>query len=578
MKFDLRLFAQAWRSKFLWLGGVELSFSAGLLVIFQAYLLSSLLERVFLLHQSRAEVLPLFAGLVAALLAKSLAASAGEYFSARLAVQVKQRLRIALFEHISALGPAYVNGQKSGELITKATLGIEALDAYFSQYLPQLILAAMLPVAILVAVFPGDFLSGLIMLLTAPLIPVFMILIGKASEITTGKQWLALNQLSDYFLDTIQGLRELRQLGQGKARATNVARVAEKYRLTTMQVLRVTFLSAFALEFIATLSTAIIAVQIGLRLLDGDILFRQAFFILVLAPEFYAPLRMLGQRFHAGMNGVTAAVDIFEVLETPVDNPPLVDDRADRLFQKEGDLVFERVSFVYPQRDLAAVEDLNFRLRQGSMTALVGRSGAGKSTVAQLVMQFIRPQSGQLVFAGQPLLAYPADEWRRLVTWVPQRPYLFNTSIGANIALENPQSAREEIFAAAEKAHLADFILSLPEGLDTRVGEQGTRLSGGQAQRVALARAFFRHTPLLVMDEPTAHLDPELEAWLQESVAVLCKRRTSLVIAHRLPTILQADTILVMENGRLIESGDHSTLLAQPGLYAGLIQAYGGAG
>ncbi len=576
MKFDLRLILQAWKSRFSWLSGVVFGFLGGLLVILQAYLLSDLLDQVFLQGQTRDGVIPLFAGLAGVVLGRGIVAFGREYFANRVAVQVKQRLREELFRQITALGPAFINDQKSGELVNKATQGIEALDAYFSQYLPQLALAALIPISILVVVFPSDWLSGLILLLTAPLIPIFMILIGRVSESTTRKQWTALNRLSNYFLDTLQGLRELKQLGQSEARAHNVAKASDDYRLATMQVLRVTFLSAFALEFIATISTAIIAVQIGLRLLAGGMLFREAFFILVLAPEFYQPLRMLGQRFHAGMNGVTAAGDIFGLLEMPVPGTAGQAKISLRPQREPVEISFEQVSFTYPGREDAAVQDITFTLRPGEQVALVGESGAGKSTLAGLLMGFIRADAGQILAGGRPIETLDGSDWRKRVTWIPQSPYLFNTSLGANIALGNPEASKDEILGAAEQAHLQDLIEALPAGLDTPVGEQGVRLSGGQAQRIALARAFLRDTPVLVMDEPTAHLDAELEAWLEESVQRLCRGRTTLVIAHRLPTVIHSDRILVMDNGRIIESGDHSGLLLRSGAYATLIRAYGG--
>jgi ATP-binding cassette, subfamily C, bacterial CydD len=234
-----------------------------------------------------------------------------------VAVRVKNNLRQMLSRRIFELGPAYVQGERSGELSAVVVDGVESLDAYFSQYLPQLVLAAAVPVAILVVVFPLDLLTGIVLLLTAPLIPLFMILIGKAGERLTKRQWVTLSRMSAYFLDTLQGLTTLKLLGRSQARAGEIEQVSERYRAVTIEVLRVTFLSAFALELVATISTAVVAVEIGLRLLAGRIAFEQGFFLLLLAPEFYLPIRLLGQRFHAGMSGVSAAVRIFEVLDAP---------------------------------------------------------------------------------------------------------------------------------------------------------------------------------------------------------------------------------------------------------------------
>ncbi len=492
-----------------------------------------------------------------------------------LAIQIKQRLRSQFFEHITRLGPAFTQGQRSGELINSAVQGIEALDAYFSQFIPQLILAAVIPTSILLVVFPADGLSGLVMLLTAPLIPIFMVLIGKGSELITRRQWSALTRLGNYFLDSIQGLRELKQLGQSAVRAERVAEAAERYRLTTMQVLRITFLSALALEFLSTLSTAVIAVEIGLRLLYAKMTFHEAFFILLLAPEFYLPLRLLGQRFHAGMNGITAAKDIYKVLEVPIPNQALNSSTV-RGPDTLAPVRFEKVSFTYPTRSLPAVEQVSFVLRPGERTALVGDSGAGKSTIAQLLMGFSSPDSGAIYFGDTLLQHMDASIWRQWITWVPQQPFIFNDTLRNNILLGKQHASAAEITAALERSYLDQVVAQLPQGLDTALGEGGARLSGGQVQRVALARAFLVNSPIVVLDEPTAHLDPELERLLDSAVEELCRERTVLTIAHRLNTVVHADQILVIQAGRIVESGQHPALIRQNGVYAALTQAYSG--
>jgi ATP-binding cassette, subfamily C, bacterial CydD len=495
-----------------------------------------------------------------------------------VARRVKQNLRQLLTDRLFALGPAYVQGERSGEVSTVLLDGVESLDAYFSQYLPQLVLSAVIPLAILAVVFPLDVLTGIVLLLTAPLIPLFMILIGKSGEKLTGRQWKTLSRMSAHFLDTLQGLTTLKLLGRSQERAAEIEAVSEGYRLATMNVLRVTFLSAFALELVATISTAVVAVEIGLRLLAGRIGFEQGFFLLLLAPEFYLPLRMLGQRFHAGMSGVSAAVRIFEILNesdqiahpissaTPVSNLPI--DLTGKI------LHFDHVSYTYPGRTLAAVHDVSFAAAPGQQVALVGASGAGKTTIAMLLLRFIEPEAGAIRLDEQNIAGLSPDVWRSHVAWVPQQPYLFHTTIADNLRLARPNATHAQLRQAARLAFLDDWIQSLPAGYETLVGEQGARLSGGQAQRLALARAFLKDAPLLIMDEPTAHLDPEQEALLEEVTRRLCIGRRVILIAHRLPSIYRSDQILLMAGGQIIESGSHNELYKEGRAYYRLVNAY----
>ena len=550
-------------------------FLAGLLTIWQAYLLSSTVNGVFLQGKSLTEVLPWVQLIFVIIAGRAFLTWANEVSANIVAVRVKSDLRERLFRHILDLGPAYTRAQRTGELTTAAVEGIEALDAYYSQYLPQLVVTALIPISILLVVFPIDLLSGIVMLVTAPLIPFFMILIGKGAEAVTRRQYQTLSRLSAHFLDSLQGLTTLKIFGQSKAHAKNIEKVSNQFRDTTLGVLRITFLSALALELLATLSTAIIAVEIGFRLLYARMEFQPAFFILILAPEFYLPLRMLGARFHAGMSGTTAAKRIYEILDTPVTSNQLLT-VSDQLVEEVSSIVFESVSYIYPGETTFALENINLRINAGKHIALVGPSGAGKSTLVNLLLGFVQPTSGQIIANHNfPISDYPL---RDSIAWVPQRPHLFHDSLASNIRLGKPDANDEEIVAAAQAAHLHEFIETLPEKYETIIGESGARLSGGQAQRLALARAFLKDAPILILDEPTSSLDPETETLLEESTRRLMQGRTVMTIAHRLNTVFRADQIIVLEEGHIVEQGSHRQLLDQNGAYAGMVRAYGVSG
>ena len=350
-------------------------------------------------------------------------------------------------------------------MVTTATQGIENLDAYFSQYLPQLILAALVPLTYLGFVFHLDFLTGLVLLLTAPLIPVFMGLIGTLADAITQRQWVTLSRLGALFLDVLQGLPTLKSFGRSREQLSLIREIGEQFQDRTMDILKVAFLSALVMEFVATLSTAVVAVEIGLRLLAGRLAFGDVFFILLLAPEFYLPLRLLGTRYHAGIEGVTAAQRVFAILKLPITRSSAnrvgqAGDNQANQSMTGSTVVFERVSFQFPD-GRQALEEVSFSLPAGQVLALVGKSGCGKSTVAHLLLGFYAPTQGAI---------YPRTGE---MAWVPQDPYLFNDTVAANISLGKPDAGIAEIVAAAQAAHLHEFITSLPEGY--QISDWGAR-------------------------------------------------------------------------------------------------------
>jgi ATP-binding cassette subfamily C protein CydD len=593
MNLDRRLLDQL-RSVRSWLIlTVVLGLLAGLLLVLQAHYLSQTVSRVFLDGQGLRDVRSLLIALGIAAAVRAAALWGGEVAAHHVAGRIKTELRERLFAHLIALGPAFTRGERTGELVTTAVQGIEELDAYFSQYIPQLVLSVLIPVAMLAVVFPLDLLSGVVLLVTAPMIPFFMLLIGSLASVQARKQWTQLSRMSAHFLDVLQGLTTLKILGRSREQAQVIARISDQFRDATMSVLRIAFLSALALEMLATISTAIIAVEIGLRLLYGRIAFDQAFFVLILAPEYYLPLRLLGTRFHAGVSGVAAAGRMFEVLETPTliregkhssserDSEsatlPLVRGEWDRQAASQQ-VAFKDIHYAYADGERPALNGVTFTIPPGQKTALVGPSGAGKSTVVQLLLRFVEPTAGRITAGGVSLERVPADEWRAQIAWVPQLPYLFAGGVADNIRLARPDAPLDDVIRAAQLAHADAFVRELPAGYDTPIGERGARLSGGQAQRIAIARAFLKDAPLLILDEATSNLDPDTEALIQDAIRSLMRGRTVLIVAHRLRTVMDSDHIVVLDGGRVVEVGTHAALLARDGLYSRLVAARNDSG
>jgi ATP-binding cassette subfamily C protein CydD len=578
MNENQRLLGEIRRSHGWFTATVAAGLVSGGLIIWQAKSLSHLINGVFLEHKTQQAVLPLVLTLAAIFLLRSLVTFLGGSSAAALSAKIKTALRHQLLQKIDRLGPSFTRGESTGELTTTALQGVEALDAYFSQYLPQLLVASLVPLLILLVVFPLDTLTGVIFLVTAPLIPVFMNLIGRASESETRRQWQGLSRLGAYFLDTLQGLTTLKTLGQSQARTKQIEEVSEKYRETTLRVLRITFLSALVLEMLATLSTAIVAVEIGLRLLYSQIAFEQAFFILLIAPEFYQPLRQLGARFHAGMNGVTAAKRIYQVLDAAEpENSVLSNPKSPILEGRSFRLELQNVSYAFPDQQQAALRDVTITLNSGSSHGLVGRSGAGKTTLLQLLLRFIIPTDGRILLNGEEVEGFSLEQWRRQIAWVAQRPGLLDATILENIRMARPGASFMEVRRAAALAHLDSFVMSLRDGYETWIFENAARMSSGQAQRIALARAFLKDAPILLMDEPTAHLDVEIEEGLMASVQTLMRGRTTVVIAHRLSTLREMDEIFLLDEGRLLEHGSHARLMEASALYRQMVQLQRGA-
>ena len=551
--------------------------AVGLLVaiatIAQMVFLSKIVDQVFVGGEDLAAVTTLILALSGAMAARAGLLWVREVTAQQGAVQVKSELRGQLLSQVFRLGPAYATGERSGELVTTATEGVERLEPYLARYLPQVALSAFVPLLVAAYILPWDLSSAVLLLVTAPMIPLMMVLVGSYAEEHTKRQWLALSRMGAHFLDALQGLTTLKVFGRAAEEKERVAQVSDEFRRRTLKVLRFAFLSGLVLEFMTAAAIALVAVVLGVRLINGAISFEQAFLVLLLTPEFYKPLRELGASRHAGMEGKAAAERIFEILDTPA--PTRGGGRALEPLSGGLTVEFSDVRFAYPESEHPALCEVSLALPAGSRTALVGRSGSGKSTLVNVLLRFLDPEDGTVAANGVPIGELPVEVWREHVALVPQRPHLFYGSVLENIGLARPRATRSEVEEAAELAGAADFIRRMAHGYDTQVGERGMRLSGGEAQRLAIARAFLKDAPLLVLDEPTSSLDPGSEALIRDALERLARGRTALIVAHRLNTARKADRIAVLDEGRVMETGTHAELLERKGPYWRLVGAYG---
>lgn len=478
--------------------------------------------------------------LAAVALGRGLVAWLTELAAHRASAAVKSELRGRLLERAADLGPGWLSGQRTGSLVALATRGVDALDDYFSKYLPQLGLAIVVPVAVLARIVTEDWVSAAIIVVTLPLIPLFMILIGMATQSRMDGQWRLLSRLSGHFLDVVEGLPTLKVFGRAKAQAESIRKITDDYRQATMRTLRIAFLSSFALELLATLSVALVAVTIGMRLVHGELDLYTGLVILVLAPEAYLPLRQVGAQYHAAAEGLAAAEEIFEVLETPVTASPGTASVPVSGLRIELDGVAVR----YEGRGEDSPGPVSLTVEPGECVALTGPSGAGKSTLLQVLLGFVTPTAGRVLVGDADLAGLAPEQWRERIAWVPQRPHLFAGTIAENVRLARPGAADAEVTTALVDAGAWEFVQALPRGADTLLGEGGVGLSAGQRQRLALARAFLADRPVLLLDEPTAALDGETEAAVVEAVRRLAVGRTVLLVVHRPALLALADRVV----------------------------------
>jgi ATP-binding cassette subfamily C protein CydCD len=520
---------------------VLLGGATALLVLAQAWLIAQTISDVVVRHDGVDRVRGLVGLLLVVIIGRAVAGWIGERTADRASASAKSDLRRELVDQVARLGPSGVDQEPSGRLVVLATSGIDALDDYFARYLPQLFLAVIVPITVIIVVLGADWISAAIIAVTIPLIPLFMSLVGASTKVRMERQASLLHRLAGHFLDVVAGLPTLKVFGRAKAQVVAVRDITNRYRMATMATLKVAFLSSLILELLATISVALVAVAVGLRLLGGHLSLATALFVLILAPEAYLPLRLLGTNYHASAEGMKAAEDVFSFLEHPTPSRGsglVVPDPSRSTLRVEG------LGVCYPGRAIPALSEVTLAVEPGEAVAIAGPSGCGKSTLLGVLLGLVPAWTGSIRVGGVDLAELDPDAWRAQIAWVPQRPHLFARSIAENVRLGCPDASDHAVRHAIAAAGLDAMVARLPGGLDTRLGHDGAGMSAGERQRLALARAFVRDAPLLLLDEPTANLDGRTEEGVLAAVRRLMGGRTVVIVAHRPSLLTLADRVV----------------------------------
>ena len=555
---DLRLLRYARAARGYLAAAVGLGLAGAALILAQAGLLAHALAAAGRGAAAAIALSGTLLALLAVVAARAAVTCGAEVAALRASATVKSQLRGALAARALDLGPQWLGGQRTGEITALATRGLDGLDSYFARYVPQLVLAVVVPAAVLARVAAADWVSAVIIAVTVPLIPVFAAGVAWHTRARARRQWLLLATLAGHFLDVVEGLPTLKVFGRAKAQAEVIATVTGAHRAATMAALRVAFLSALVLELSAAVATALVAVEVGLRLLYGHLGYETALLLLLLTPEAFLPLRAAAAQFHASMEGAVPAGRVLEILDTPVARQPprpprkragcTVDLRSDAIS-------LSAVTVAYPGRPRPALDGVGLSIGPGEHIVITGPSGAGKSSLLALLLRFIEPDAGTIRAGGTDLSAIAADRWRAQIAWVPQHPHLFAGSAADNIALGQPRVSLDAVRRAAGLAGADQFIEALPGGYHAALGERALRLSAGQRQKIALARAFLRDAPLVLLDEPAAHLDPASARQLARAVETALAGRTVLVVSHGRGWAGGAGRVIRLDQGRLLPPG-----------------------
>lgn len=560
---DKKLLREARRQRLLFAGSVLASLGAAAAILWQTWSVAVIVDGIFMGSAPREALTASFLTALVALALRITLDCAEEMCSLRLATRIKMDLRARLVEKLAQLSPVQLETLQAGKLLNLLYDGIDTLENYFSGYLPQLFKAVFIPVLFLIVIFPRDPLSAVVMLVTLPLIPVFMILIGKWTQRESVRQWVLLTRFAAFLQDVLAGLVTLKSLGRSRQQGEKIGEISEAYRKATFSVQKWAFISSLALELLATISIAMVAVGLGLRLCNGTLTFLIGFYILLLAPEYYQPMRTLGQYFHSGINAQEAAKSIYAFLEIE----PWPMPGGDHAEEKVTSIRFEHVSYRYPDAAEDAVHDVSLTLSAGQSLAFVGDSGSGKTTLMMLAMGFLTPTAGTIFVNEVPLEKWRRDAYHARLAAVLQTPYIFQGTVRENIAFASDLSAEAAARAAkiADQVGLTALLRTLPTGLDTLIGQGGQQLSGGQTALLLVARALYRESDVLFLDEMTDNLDVESERALVDALAPLTRGRATWIIAHRLQTLRQVDRIVVMRHGRITASGSYEEIVDDAG-------------
>ncbi|WLP59493.1 thiol reductant ABC exporter subunit CydD [Bacillus pumilus] len=494
-------------------------------------------------------------------------------YSSRIGADVRKQLLDQLFR----LGPAFTKKKGTGKLVTLAMEGIAQYRQYLQLFLPKMVNMAVIPAMVLIYVWTLDETSAVILIVTLPILIVFMILLGLVAQRKAAKQWRSYEKLSNHFTDSLRGLETLRYLGISKKHSRNIGEVSKRYRKATMSTLKVAFLSSFALDFFSMLSIATVAVFLGLRLIEGELLLLPALTALMLAPEYFLPVREVGNDYHATLNGKEANEAMQVILEEKGFRTQETQSVQLNEWNEQSALTLQDVSVQHDEHAPYSIQDVDFTVKGKKKIGIIGASGSGKSTLTDVLGGFVEPTSGQITLNGQPLVHLQMKEWQKEVVYMPQHPYLFHMTLRENIRFYEPHATDEEVERAASEAGLSQLVAQLPNGLDEIIGEQGRGLSGGQAQRIALARTVLGKRSIMLLDEPTAHLDIETEYELKKTMLPLFEDKLVFLATHRLHWMPAMDEIIVMDQGTIAEMGTHESLMQRKGVYYQLVQEQMGA-
>lgn len=548
---------------------------SGLLIIAQAWFLAVILQALIMEHIPREQLVTSFILLLVVFVLRALVTLIRERVGFRCGQVVRQEVRTQVLNKLQDLGPVWVKGKPAGSWATIVLEQIEDMQEYYSRYLPQMYLAGIIPIMILIAIFPFNWAAALILFATAPLIPIFMALVGLGAADANRRNFIALGRLSGSFLDRLRGLDTLRLFFREKAEVAQIRESTEDFRSRTMEVLRMAFLSSGVLEFFASISIAIVAVYFGFSYL-GELSFGSyglpvtlfaGFLALILSPEFFQPLRDLGTYYHAKAQAVGAAESLVTLLESDSEQKTEMGNKTPQnapiRIQAEGLEIFSHDG----QR---LVGPLDFTIEPQQRIALVGQSGAGKSTLLNLLLGFL-PYQGSIKINGDELNQLCSEKWRELIGWVGQNPHLPEQTLIENISLGKPDATEAEIAQVIRDAYVAEFLPMLPDGLNSRLGDYAARLSVGQAQRVAVARTLLKPSRILLLDEPAASLDAHSEQRVMHTLNQLAQQQTTIMVTHLLEETVNYDQIWVMSNGQIIQRGHYAELSQCEGPFARLL-------